>query len=277
MKSKMKILMIILFCSIVMFSTVGINQRNKKTSTLFSWSIENKAEKLIENDQKPLNINRVFQYIYPNEFVDGTLTTYVRNLNKQDLSVYAMDGGYYWGTTDYGYEELTNFVDQVAEFNSIHENEMAIEGIVFDVEPAQDENWKDNENELMKHYVDNMIKAYEYASNKGLVVVICITYWYDEKHLSELRRLIKNSCDEVAVMNYYRGKEIDHIKTEVAIAKEYNKPIMNIFEFDKPDNKAIFDQNTYYDQGPDAAQLVFEEIDAFFNYEGLTAGWHQLK
>jgi hypothetical protein len=277
MKSKVITLMIILFCSIVLFSTVGLIQRNKKTSTLFSWSIENKAEKLIDNYQKPLNINRVFQYIYPNEFIDGTLTTYIREMNKHNVSVYAMDGGYYWGTTDYGYEELTNFVDQVAEFNSIHDNEMVIEGIVFDVEPAQDENWKDSENELMKHYVDNMIKAYEYASNKGLVVVVCITYWYDEKHLAELRRLIKNGCDEVAVMNYYRGKEIDHIKTEVAIAKEYNKPIMSIFEFDKPDNKAIFDQNTYYYQGPDAAQIVFEEIDDYFNYDGLTPGWHQLR
>ncbi|MGE8204813.1 hypothetical protein ACQKP0_09640 [Heyndrickxia sp. NPDC080065] len=277
MNSKMKTLMIILFCSIGLFPTVGIIQRDKKTSTLFSWSIEDTTEKLIDNYQKPLNINRVFQYIYPNEFIDGTLTSYIREMNKHNVSVYAMDGGDYWGTTDYGYEELTDFVDQVAEFNSIHDNELVIEGIVFDVEPAQDENWNDSGNELMKHYVDNMIKAYEYASNKGLDVVVCITYWYDEKHLAELRRLIKNGCDEVAVMNYYRGKEIDHIKTEVAIAKEYNKPIMTIFEFDKPDNKAIFDQNTYYYQGPDAAQIVFEEIDDYFNYDRLTAGWHQLR
>lgn len=269
--------MIIVFCSIIMFSSVGIIQRNKKSSTLFSWSIENKTEKLIDKYQKPLNINRVFQYIYPNEFNDGTLTTYIRKMNKHNVSVYAMGGGYYWGTTDYGYEELTKFVDQVAEFNSIQDNEMGIEGIVFDVEPAQDENWKDNENELMKHFVDNLIKAHEYASNKGLVVVVCITYWYDEKHLAELRRLIKDGCDEVAVMNYYRGKEIDHIKTEVAIAREYNKPIMTIFEFDKPDNMEIIDKNTYYHEGLDAAQLVFVEIDDYFNYDGLTAGWHQLK
>lgn len=269
--------MVMLVCSCVLLSTMGIMQRNKKTSTLFSWSIEDKTADLIDNYQKPLNINRVFQYIYPNEFVDGTLTKYTEEMNKRNVSVYAMDGGYYWGTTDYGYEELTNFVDQVAKFNSTQANEMKIEGIVFDVEPAQDENWKNSESEIMKHYVDNMLKAYEYASEKGLVIVVCITYWYDEKHLAELRRLIKDGCDEVAVMNYYRGKEIDHIKTEVALAKEYNKPIMSIFEFDKPDNESIPDQITYYNQGADIAQSVFEKLDDYFNYDGLTAGWHQLR
>ncbi|MGD6943532.1 hypothetical protein ACQCT6_16045 [Cytobacillus gottheilii] len=277
MKSKRITLLIILFCSIVLFSTFGLIQRNKKTSTLFSWSIENKTEKLIGHYQKPLNINRVFQYINPNEFNDGTLTAFIRERAKQNVSVYAMDGGYYWGTTDYGYDEMTNFVDQVAEFNAKQDEEMAIKGIVFDVEHAQDENWKENEIQIMKHFTDNMIKAYEYASNKGLVVVVCITYWYDENHLAELRRLIKDGSDEIAVMNYYRGKEIDHIKTEVEIAKEYNKPIMTIFEFDKPDGKGIFDQNSYYEQGPEAAQTVFEEMDEYFNYDGLTAGWHQLR
>lgn len=277
MKSKTITLTILLVCSSVLFSSIGVIQRNKKTSTLFSWSIEDKTADLIDNYQEPLNINRVFQYIYPNEFVDGTLTKYTEEMNKRNVSVYAMDGGYYWGTTDYGYEELTNFVDQVAKFNSTQANEMKIEGIVFDVEPAQDENWKNSESEIMKHYVDNMLKAYEYASEKGLVIVVCITYWYDEKHLAELRRLIKDGCDEVAVMNYYRGKEIDHIKTEVALAKEYNKPIMSIFEFDKPDNESIPDQITYYNQGADIAQSVFEKLDDYFNYDGLTAGWHQLR
>ena len=47
--------------------------------------------------------------------------------------------------------------------------------------------------------------------------------------------------------------------------------------FDKPDNEAVFDQNTYYHQGPYVAQKVFKEVDEYFNYRGLTAGWHQLR
>ncbi|MFC6464877.1 hypothetical protein ACFP65_07840 [Marinilactibacillus sp. GCM10026970] len=78
-------------------------------------------------------------------------------------------------------------------------------------------------------------------------------------------------------MNYYRDREIEHIENEVKMVREYNKPIMSIFEFDKPDNEGIFDQNTYYNQGPEAAHTVFKKIDKHFNYDGLTPGWHQLR
>lgn len=274
LKKKHKLLFLIIL-GLKLFSTITIFQRDNKSSTLFSWAIDD-TEELIYKYQKPLKINRVFQYIYPDEFTSGSLDKYLFEMNKRNVSVYAMDGGYYWGTTDYGYEEFTSFVDQVGKYNSIND-ELQIEGIVLDVEPAQDQDWKHNEDGLMKQYVDNMIKAYQYASSKNLKVVVCITYWYDEKHGAELRRLIEQGCDEVAVMNYCRGKEINLIETEVSIAKEYNKPIINIFEFDKPDNEAVFDQNTYYHQGPYVAQEVFKEVDEYFNYRGLTAGWHQLR
>lgn len=147
----------------------------------------------------------------------------------------------------------------------------------MDVEPAQDEEWESNEDIIMHKYVEYMLQAYDYASKKDLKVVVCVPNWYDEKHENELSRLVEHGCDEVAVMNYYYGKEIVRIETEVSIAEEYGKPVISIFEFAKSDNNTVLKQNTYYDKGVHAAKEVFDEMDTFFNYKVLTAGWHQLK
>lgn len=261
----------------LLFSTLALNQYQKKPSTLFSWSIENNTQELIDQYEEPLKIERIFQYAYPQEYTDGTLREYAQTLKERELSLYALDGGPNWGTTEDGYMEMTDFIDQTAAFNRGQGRDARLEGIVLDVEPVQAENWAGNETEMMKRYVDYMIQAYEYAASKGLKVVVCVTYWYDEQFPDELRRLIEEGCDEVAVMNYYRGKEIEHIETEVAMAKDVNKPILNIFEFDQPDHEGLFDQNTYYEQGPDAAQDVFKEMDRHFNYDQLTPAWHQLR
>lgn len=253
-----------------------LNRGDIKPTTLFSWSITKESQQVFTHYQKDLTIHRIFQYVHPNEFYDGSLTAHIQNMNEANTSVFAMDGGHYWGTTDYGYDEMIAFVDQVVSFNMAHES-TKLSGIVFDVEPAQDENWETSEEELMKRYVENMVNAYAYASSKGLYVVNCVPFWYDEKHLSELTRLFRDASDELAVMNYYRGKEVENINTEVGLAKKFNKPIITIFEFDRPDNDKVFEQNSYHTQGPYVAFNVFKEIDHYFDYNQLTAGWHQLK
>lgn len=272
-KHKIYIFVVIGIVIILSFIIMSKWQR-PKGSTLLSWKIGKETEQTINKYRKQLEIDRMFQYIKPNEYSNGSLDAYLLEMKRRDLEVYAMDGGYYWGTTDYGYEELIGFVDQVYEYNLSHDHKL--KGIVLDVEPAQDEEWEYAEDILMERYVTSMCKAYEYARNKDLEVAVCVTNWYDEMHEKELRRLIEHGCDEIAVMNYYYGKEIDLIETEVSMAKEYHKPIISIFEFAKPDNKGIFEQNTYYNKGVHSARETFREMDEFYDYKGLTAGWHQL-
>lgn len=261
---------------IIMFVIIFIlkDDKLKKPSTIFSWKMGEETIENINIYKKDLNIDRIFQYISPDEFKDNNLDIYISRMKEKDLMVYALDGGYYWGTTEYGYDELVEFVDMVNDYNISYGNK--IHGIVLDVEPAQDPTWKKNEDDLMKLYVENTIKAYKYANDKGISVVVCITNWYDEKHESLLRTLIEKGCDEVAVMNYSVGNEIEKIEREISIAKDYKKPIISIFEFDKADNKGVFNQNTYHEKGIDSAIETFEEMDDFYEYKELTPGWHQL-
>lgn len=246
-----------------------------KDSTLFSWTINEETSQILQSQQNKLHITRVYQYIKPLEFTNGILDSYICEMKEKSLSVYAMDGAYYWGTTDYGYDEYLSFVDSVYTYNLSHENHK-IDGIVLDVEPAQDPEWNNSEDALMTKFVENMICAYVYAEKKNLEVVICIPNWYDEKHENQLRKLVELGCDEIAVMNYSCEKEIEKVKTEVSIAEEYGKRIINIFEFTEPDNEVVFNQNTYYEKGVKAAVKVFKRMDNYYNYNELTVGWHQL-
>ena len=91
LKKKHKLLFLIIL-GLKLFSTITIFQRDNKSSTLFSWAIDD-TEELIYKYQKPLKINRVFQYIYPDEFTSGSLDKYLFEMNKRNVSVYAMDGG----------------------------------------------------------------------------------------------------------------------------------------------------------------------------------------
>ncbi|XKH50510.1 hypothetical protein LG275_13050 [Chryseomicrobium palamuruense] len=272
-----KLLKLVLFVSLVVLTTQLPSQRDKKPSTLFSWAIEKDSLDIVTSNQEPLSIQRLFQYVHPNEYADGTLSTFIQEMDKKELRVYALDGGYYWGTTDYGYDEMIDFIDQVVLYNSRHLADAQLQGIVLDVEPAQDENWRHDQEGLMRQFVFNMTRAYDYANSKGLYVVVCITYWYDDLHLEHLTEIIRNACDEVAIMNYDRGNELANIQTEVALAKEFDKPVITIFEFEKPDNRNVHEQNSYFYQGPLAALEAFINLDLYYDYPALTAGWHQLK
>ena len=143
---------------IIMFVIIFIlkDDKLKKPSTIFSWKMGEETIENINIYKKDLNIDRIFQYISPDEFKDNNLDIYISRMKEKDLMVYALDGGYYWGTTEYGYDELVEFVDMVNDYNISYGNK--IHGIVLDVEPAQDPTWKKNEDDLMKLYVENTIK-----------------------------------------------------------------------------------------------------------------------
>lgn len=236
-----------------------------KGSTLFSWKIDSSLYQTVTTYQESLGITRVFQYIFPHEYGDGTLQRFVLDMSQKNISTFALDGGSNWATSAEGFLELKAFINQVVSYNAGQPESARLQGIVLDVEPAQEASWKHNETATMKTFVNTMKTAYQYASGKGLYVVICIPFWYDEHHLSQLSQLIQHGCDEVAVMNYSRGNELSTIQTEVVLSRLYTKPILSIFEFEAPNNTSVFEQNTYFAQGPEVAMQKFYELDAHFS------------
>ena len=128
-------------------------------------------------------------------------------------------------------------------------------------------------------YVENCKHVYQVAQSYGIPVEICIPYWWDSAYGFDegLEDLIANACDSVAVMNYYKaGKEIKHIADELALCEKYDKPIVNITEMQAPGTHGLTENNTYYNDGVDAVEAMWSDMEAYFDYDKLGYSYHYL-
>ena len=81
----------------------------------------------------------------------------------------------------------------------------------------------------------------------------------------------------MAVMNYYKkGKEAAHIENELALCKKYNKRIINITETIPAGQHGLTENNTYYNDGIDAIEEMWNTLDGFFQYDKLGYSFHYL-
>lgn len=94
--------------------------------------------------------------------------------------------------------------------------------------------------------------------------------------LSYLEYLVKYGCDSVAIMNY-GVDEVGHIAVERTLCAKYGKPIVNITEMQAvgdatPHN--LKPEQTYGDDGVDAAERLWQSLDAV--YPGMGYAYHYL-
>ena len=169
-------------------------------------------------------------------------------------------------------------VERAVEYNKAA-GEYKFVGIQFDVEPYCLLDFEENADEYMAIYVENSKLAYKAAHEAGLLVEICIPYYWDSayEYYDELEDLIANACDRVVVMNYYKkNKEAAHISYELELCKKYNKPIINATETIPAGQHGLTENNTYYNDGIDAIETMWNSLDGFFQYDKLGYAFHYL-
>ena len=152
---------------------------------------------------------------------------------------------------------------------------MGAKGVVYDVEPYLLEEWKQEPWTVMDSLAEGMREAVLLAHEKGLEVIYCIPYYYDTLGLtSQLETLVRDCCDQVAVMNYYRGKEAEHIQTESALAKKYGKALITIYELKAPGGHGLVEENTYHSQGLKAARDNFSQLQEVYGEQTISMAFH---
>ena len=78
-------------------------------------------------------------------------------------------------------------------------------------------------------------------------------------------------------MNYYKkNKEAAHISYELELCKKYNKPIINATETIPAGQHGLTENNTYYNDGIDAIETMWNSLDGFFQYDKLGYAFHYL-
>ena len=127
----------------------------------------------------------------------------------------------------------------------------------------------------MKLYVSGMIAAYRFAQEHDLIFIACIPRHYDDQGLTQqLETLIRDGCDEVAVMDYDCGAEAEKIETEAQLASKYDKALHCILEFQEVGKHGLTEDKTYRNKGLAAAEAAWEKVDQAFPEMRIVYDYH---
>lgn len=245
--------------------------KNHQTS-VFSW-----FEEPLVDPKSSLNllgqsdIDSLYQYFYVDDFDDPTKRQQLEKLlghskiAKKD--VYLLNGEAEWAL-DAEATHLIQYIHKIHDFQSKQEDASFIRGIVIDIEPHTLDEFQNNSDAIMQSFTQGLKRAYQVAHGYDLKVIVCLPYYLDtEGYLTELETIIAEAADEVAIMNYYRGLEIEHIETEVALSVKYNKAIQTIYELQPAGSHGLTEMNTYHHLGLLAVSDNFEQLHAHYDYD----------
>lgn len=279
-RKKIVLIIILIIIFFIAFQPTIIKDSERKFErkcSVYSWNMEDINYEELETISRELKINSFYQYTKKEKINSYEFANLLENLYLMGVNLYILAGA-----PSYAYDDeinnMKNIIDEVAIFNN--NNEHKISGIVFDVEFYLEKSRYnlDTKEECFKIYYNNMKKAYEYAKSKEIKIALVIPYWLDtEFGENELEKIIKNTCDSVEVMNYYKNKSIEHIENEVKYAKKYDKEIVTVSELQDESVVSIVPEVTFYGDGIEACKEDMEKILKEYKYDKLGYAYHYYK
>ena len=241
---------------------------------MFEWS----EEAVCEPEEalylaKELGITKWYQETNGMTEVEAT-GKFVKALHNRKIEVYALLGAVEWGYEEDGATLLAH-LEKIVQYNVQSSEKEKFDGVMLDIEPYISDSWKENPEEYMDRYISCMKKGYKFTQKNHLRTAICIPRHYDNQGLtSGLEELIKEPCDEVAVMNYSCGNEIEAIRTEAALSEKYGKELHCILEFQEVGKHGLTENKTYRNKGIDNAKETWEKLQKEYKNINVTRDYH---
>ena len=206
-----------------------------------------------------------------------TTAAFVSHLHQSKVKAYALVG-----ETEWGYEadgaSLIAYLEELVRYNAGVKPAERLDGVMVDVEPYTRSRWKEDPAGHMETYISGMIKAYRYAQKHDLIFIACIPRHYDDQGLTELLEiLIRDGCDEVAVMDYDCGAEAEKLETEARFAEKYDKALHCILEFQRVGKHGLTEDKTYRNKGLAAAEAAWNQVDQAFPSISIVHDYHWSK
>lgn len=261
---------------------------------VFSWSAEvvNQTDGEIFSVMKARGATALYQHFSTKNSRQEQMSLFAERAMAEGVTVYHLTGDPSWGLDPEGVR-LCEAVEEAASFNrwiarkflerreadgASWEAVPRLAGIVLDVEPYTLDQWDENPGGVMDSYVSGMKRAYALAQEYDLEVIACVPWHYDNKGLEAgLEELIQYGCDSVAVMNYYRGSEVQNIATEAALARKHGKGLITIYELQKADGRGILEVNTYYQSGLKALEESYISVKQAYPDQPVSIAYHDYK
>lgn len=239
--------------------------------SIFSWrqnELHHPATTLTLLDR--YHIDNIYQYVSPND-PHQKILSFLQQAKIQQKQVFFLTGEPGWALDEQAVE-IIRYFKWAQQYHSL------IKGIVLDIEPHTLKEFKENPKKTMGSFVKSLKGAYAFAQKMPLKMIVCLPYYLDTLGFTaELEDIIRTGTDEVAIMNYYRGKEIEHLKTEVTLSLQFGKPIHTIYELQPPGKHGLTDQNTYYNQGLQAVAKNYNEVTGAYPKAGIRLSFHEYR
>lgn len=275
LKYKLLIIIFLLFSVIVFF--LMFNKEKQENRTLFSWNnieVKNGGSELFKI-MKEIKLNTLYQE-FSEDLKQEDIKKFLKEANTNKIEVCLLAGNPKWALDKTG-NPMLNTIKRVNELNKSLNNKLKIKTIVFDIEPYQLEEWEaKDKGEILAGFVDGMKIAYKSANENKIKVVLCIPYFYDNIGLTrQLGDLIETGCDSVAVMNYYRDKEVKNLMQEVEFTHKYGKKLITIYELQAPGTHGLTEKNTYYNEGILKIEKNFDNIKREFPEKDISIAFHE--
>ena len=277
-KVSKKLVLFVLVLGII--SILFLKSKNsQEIRGLFSW----KSDEVIEGStqlfetMEDFKLNTLYQQ-FSRKIEEEEIIRFLENAKERNIEVFLLDGNPKWALDKDG-KSMIKVVDRVIKINKGLDEKDWIKSIVFDVEPYLLDEWNEESKEgIMDSFISGMKAVYEKASASKLEVIVCIPYYYDTIGLdNQLEELIKTGSDSIAIMNYFRENEVNHIEQEVEFADKYGKKIINIYELQAPGEYGLKDINTYYNEGISAAEKSFKKIRNELNGKDISIAFHEYR
>ena len=246
-------------------------------AAVYSWyelqveNVDHTVEAMSTHD-----IDSIYQFVSSNHLSDdqfvGQLNQFVNQVNEANKRVYFLNGEAEWALVEEK-NELITYVKEVIEYK---EAGHPVQGFVLDIEPQSLEEYQDDPKAVWGTLVDNLKEVYGLTKAANMELIVCLPYYLDTQGFDEeLEAIISEASDEVAIMNYYRGKEIDHIAKEVSVSKQYDKSIQTVYELQQVGIADLTAQNTYHDEGLVAMIENFEALTNHYSNQEIHLGIHE--
>lgn len=154
--------------------------------------------------------------------------------------------------------------------------ELGADGIVFDIEPYLLAEWDTGREELAQSWVSGLIAAKTAAKQRGVSMIVCVPYYLEDKIDGALyERLVRYGCDGLAVMNYYKKNEVEHLAYEAALCRRFGKALIPIYELQPPGRHGLQPINTYYGEEEELLEKSREAIRSAYGRQALSFAWHE--
>lgn len=197
---------------------------------------------------------------------------FIREAQGLGLEVWLLEGRPEWGLDEKA-GEIKKIIRRVAGLRG--KKDAVPAGLMLDVEPYLTSAWNRDPARAMDSFASAMKTAYAYVREKQVPLLLCIPYFYDTLGYEEqLRQLILEGCDGVAVMNYRKADEAGQMETELALAREAGKRLINIYELQRPGTHDLTEANTYWQEGPEGVRQSIAALRERFGDEGLSFALH---